>query len=140
MATTPSAQEIKTAANKKGCDAIPFADLREAGKRAYQKQLTECKGFAVAGIATATAQELDAASHRAQLCREARIAVRTVFARAIGRVKEVLAKMKSGDPLKPDLAKILKELESSQKGHEVAIDDVNKAFLKYEERLKKLGT
>jgi hypothetical protein len=33
----------------------------------------------------------------------------------------------------------LKELERSQKGHEAAIDEVNNAFRKCEEKLKKLG-
>jgi hypothetical protein len=47
--------------------------------------------------------------------------------------------MNSGDPLKPDLTAILKELERSQKGHDDAIDEVNNAFLKCEEKLKKLG-
>ena len=41
--------------------------------------------------------------------------------------------------MKPLLTDILKELERSKKGHEDAIDEVNNAFLKCEEKLKKLG-
>src|SRR5687767_3336537 len=132
----PSAKEVKAAAGKKGCDAIPFADLRQQGQDAYRKQLNACKNFTCDRLTTGN--EVEAARLRAKTCREERIAVRTVFARAIGRVQEVLRRMTPGDPLKPDLTAILRELESSQKGHEKAIDEVNNAYLKCEEKLKKL--
>jgi hypothetical protein len=48
-----------------------------------------------------------------------------------------LEKMAYGDPLKPDLTTILKELEASQKNHDNAIDEVNNAFLKCEQKLQK---
>ena len=136
MQTPPSAQEVKAAAGKKGCEAIPYPDLRGEGQRAYQKQLAACKGFTCDSLTAAN--EIEAARYRAQTCREQRILMRTIFARAIGRVKEVLARVKPSDPLKPGLTTILKELEGSQRGHETAIDQVNAAFLKCEEKLKKL--
>jgi hypothetical protein len=136
MQLPPSAKEIKEAAAKTGCDAIPYSDLREKGEKEYEKQKTACKDFSCENLTDAN--EIAAAQTRAKACRAQRIAVRTIFAQAIGRVKGVLQKMNSGDPLKPDLTNILKELEKSQKGHDAAIDQVNNAYLKCEEKLKKL--
>ena len=136
MQTPPSAQEVKAAAGKKGCEAIPYPDLHGEGQRAYQKQLNACKGFTCDALTAAN--EIEAARYRAQICREQRIQAQTVFARAIGRVKAALQPMKPGDPLKPGLTTILKELEGSQKGHETAVDQVNAACLKCEEKLRKL--
>lgn len=136
MNQVPSAKEVKAAAAKTGCDAIPYPDLREKGKREYQKQQSSCKNYTCDALKTAN--EIEAARLRAKACREQRIHVRTVFAQAIGRVKGALQTMKQGDPLKVEMAKILKTLEESQRGHETAIDDVNNAFLKCEEKLKKL--
>jgi hypothetical protein len=137
MQLAPSAKEIKDAAGKTGCDAIPYPDLREKGKKEYDKQKELCKNFSCDSLTKEN--EIAAAQTRAKLCRAQRVAVRTIFAQAIGRVRGVLQKMISGDPLKPDLTTILKELERSQKGHEAAIDEVNNAFRKCEEKLKKLG-
>ena len=133
---SPSAKEVKTAAAKAGCDAIPYPDLRDQGKREYAKQLESCKNYSCDGLTAAN--EIEAARQRAKACQLQRVKVRTIFAQAIGRVKSVLQNMKPGDPLKPDMTTILKTLEESQKGHEVAIDDVNNAFLKCGEKLKKL--
>jgi len=137
MLVPPSAKEIKDAAGKTGCDAIPYPDLREKGKKEYEKQKTSCKNFSCDSLTEGN--EIAAAQTRAKACRAQRIAVRTIFAQAIGRVKGVLQKMDSGDPLKPQLTNILKELERSQKGHDAAIDEVNNAYVKCEEKLKKLG-
>src|SRR4051812_36487969 len=100
-------------------------------KKEYDKQKELCKNFSCDSLTKEN--EIAAAQTRAKLCRAQRVAVRTIFAQAIGRVKSVLQKMISGDPLKPELATILKELEKSQKGHEAAIDEVNNAFQKCEE-------
>src|SRR6185503_7734289 len=116
--TPPSAKEVKAAVSKQGCDAIPYVDLREKGKREYQKQLSLCKDYKCDALSTGN--EIEAARQRAKACRQQRIAVRTVFAQAIGRVKGVLQNIRAGDPLKPDLSLILKALEESQKGHETA--------------------
>jgi len=137
MQLPPSAKEIKDAAGKTGCDAIPYPDLRDKGKKEYEKQKNLCKNFSCDSLTKEN--EIAAAQTRAKACRAQRIAMRTVFAQAIGRVKGVLQKMNSGDPMKPALTAILKELERSQKGHDDAIDEVNNAFLKCEEKLKKIG-
>jgi|KBSMisStaDraftv2_1062788.scaffolds.fasta_scaffold1658174_1 hypothetical protein len=137
MQLPPSAKEIKDAAAKTGCDAIPYPDLRDKGKKEYAKQKDLCKNFSCDSLTNEN--EIAAAQTRAKVCRAQRIAVRTIFEQAIGRVKGVLQKMIPGDPMKPLLTDILKELERSKKGHEDAIDEVNNAFLKCEEKLKKLG-
>jgi hypothetical protein len=135
MQATPTAKEVKGATGKKGGEAIPYADLREQCKREYEKQLSLCKSYSCDGLTKEN--EIEAARQRAKACRQQRIMVRTIFAQAIGRVKGALQKMVSGDPLKPDLTSILKELEASQKNHDNAIDEVNNAFLKCEQKLKK---
>jgi hypothetical protein len=133
-----SAKEVKAAAGKAGTDAIPYPDLRAVAKREYDKQLAACKDYSCDNLKDAN--EIEAALVRAKACRQQRIAVRTVFNQAIGRVKAALKGMKPGDPLKPDLEDILKSLETSQKGHETAIDDVNNAAVNCEAKLKKLKT
>jgi hypothetical protein len=45
MQSPPSAKEIKDAAVKTGCDAIPYPDLRDKGKKEYEKQKNLCKNF-----------------------------------------------------------------------------------------------
>lgn len=137
MPVPPSAKEIKTAVSKKGCEAIPYPDLRVAGQREYGKQTAECKNCTCDGLAKPN--EIEAARTRSKLCFEQRIKVRTIFKEAIGRVKQALQGMKPGEPLKPDLTKILQELESSQRGHEIAIDQVKNTILKCDEKLKKLS-
>jgi hypothetical protein len=137
MPAPPSAKEVRDAAGKEGCDAIPYLDLRRAGKREYEKQKSVCKDFSCDSLAEI--DEIEAALERAKACRQRRINVRTIFKQAIGRVTTVLRKVTPGDPLKPDLEDILEELEASQKGHDKAIDEVNNAFLKCEKKRKKLG-
>src|SRR5215467_5854576 len=99
MQLPPSAREIKDAAAKTGCDAIPYPDLREKGKKEYAKQKDLCKDFSCDSLTKEN--EIAAAQTRAKACRAQRIAVRTVFEQAIRRVKDVLQKMNSGDPMKP---------------------------------------
>ncbi len=137
MQTPPTAKEIQAAAGKKGIDAILYPDLREQGKREYQKQLSECKNYTCNSLSKEN--EIEAASQRARACHAQRIRVRTIFEQAIGRVKGTIQKMDRGVPLRPMLEKILKELEASKKGHDTAIDEVKNAFVKCEEKLRKLG-
>ncbi len=138
MSIPPSAKETKAAAGKKGLEAIPFPDLRAVGQREYQKQKELCQHYTCDTLTAAN--EIEAARVRGRDCFQQRIKVRTIFKDAIGRVKAVLAQMKSGDPLKPDMERILHELEASQKGHETAITEVNNAVLKCDEKLKRLKT
>src|SRR4051794_13094730 len=104
----PSAKEVTTAVRKKGCEAIPYVDLREQGQKEYQKQLILCKNFKCDALTDG--KDIEAARQRAKACRERRIQMRTIFAQAIGRAKGTLEKMIQGDPLKPDLTTILKTL------------------------------
>lgn len=136
MQATPSFKEITSASKENGIQAIPYPDLRWKGKQEYGRQLTVCKEYSCDNLSKE--DEIEAAGKRAKACREQRIKVRGVFAQAIGRIKSALKTMKPGDPSKPGLETILAELEGSQANHDKAIAEANKAFLKCEEKIKKV--